>query len=131
MHEYSVVAELVEALTERLADVPGTVTQVHLRKGELRILSDRALVNAYEVVTQGTRLSGSTLEIETIPARVSCKACSFEGAATVLQDETFHFAIPVLSCPQCGSDVDVLTGRELTVESVSVEGEDEGAAGGA
>jgi len=126
MHEYSVVAELVDALTERLASIDGTETKVHLRKGVLRILSDRALVNAYEAVTQGTRLEGSALEIEIVPAQVRCKTCAFEGAATVLQDETFHFAIPVLSCPACGADVNVLAGRELTVESVSIEDPDDG-----
>jgi len=126
MHEYSVVAELVDALTKRLDGISGTVTKVHLRKGELRILSDRALINAYEAVAQGTRLEGSVLEIEVVPAQVRCKSCPFQGAATVLQDETFHFAIPVLSCPDCGSDVEVLAGRELTVESVSIDEPDAG-----
>lgn len=126
MHEYSVVAELVEVLLSRLEDVDGDVSSVHLRKGELRILSDRALKNAYEVVAKGTRLEGSTLEIEAVGARVSCRACIYEGPATVLQDATLHFAIPVLSCPDCGGDVDVIAGRELTVESVSVREGDPG-----
>ena len=124
MHEYSVVAELVDALSTRLEGIDGAVTKVHLRKGELRILSDRALVNAYEAVTQGTRLEGSVLVIETVPAQVRCRSCSFEGAATVLQDKTFHFAIPVLTCPSCSADVEVVAGRELTVESVTVDDPD-------
>ena len=120
MHEYSVVVELVDALLPRLVDHAGEVTAVFLKKGDLRILSDRALKNAFEVVAQGTRLEGATLEIETIPARVACGSCHYEGLAKTLKDEAFHFAIPILTCPQCGSDVEVRSGRELSVDRVSV-----------
>jgi len=61
MHEYSVVAELVSALLPRLEEHPGEVTTVFLKRGELRILSDWALKNAFEIVTEGTRLEGASL----------------------------------------------------------------------
>lgn len=121
MHEYSVVAELVEALLPRLEEHEGRVTAVFLKKGDLRILSDRALKNAFEVVAQGTRLETATLEIESIPVRVTCRSCAYDGPARVLKDEGFHFAVPVLSCPSCGADVTVTSGRELTVDRVSIE----------
>ena len=114
------VAELVDALLPRLAAHAGEVTTVFLKKGDLRILSDRALKNAFEVVAQGTRLEGATLEIESIPARVACRACLYEGLAKTLKDEAFHFAVPILTCPDCGSDVEVRSGRELSVDRVSV-----------
>jgi len=126
MHEYSVVAEIVSALLPRLEEHEGIVTAVYLKKGSLRILSDRALKNAFEVVAQGTRLEGASLEIEAIPVCVACRACGFEGAAEVLEDEAFHFAVPVLSCPACGAEVEVRSGRELSVDRVSIRTADEG-----
>lgn len=125
MHEYSVVVELVEALLTRLEEHEGDVTTVFLKKGDLRILSDRALSNAFEIVAQGTRLEGASLEIEPIPARVACRTCSYEGPAKTLEDETFHFAVPILSCPACGDGVEIRSGRELTVDRVTVRTPDE------
>jgi hydrogenase nickel insertion protein HypA len=120
MHEYSVVAELVDALVPQLEGVEGDVIAVFLKKGELRILSDRALKSAFEIVASGTRLEGATLEIETIPTSIACRSCAYEGPAETLADEAFHFAVPVLSCPKCGSNVEVRSGRELSVDRVSV-----------
>jgi hydrogenase nickel incorporation protein HypA/HybF len=123
MHEYSVVVELVEALLPRLEGHEGQVTAVYLKKGDLRILSDRALKNAFEVVIQGTRLEGATLEIESIPARIACRTCTYEGLAEVFRDEGAHFAVPILSCPKCEGDVDIRSGRELSVDRVSIRSE--------
>ena len=120
MHEYSVVAELVEALLPRLEEHAGEVTAVFLKKGDLRILSDRALKSAFVIVTQGTRLEGAALEIESIKVRVACRSCSYEGPATTLEDDGFHFAVPILACPECESRVEIRAGRELSVERVSL-----------
>ncbi len=125
MHEYSVVAELVEALLPRLDEHEGVVTSVYLKKGSLRILSDRALKNAFEILTEGTRLEEASLVIEAVPARVACGHCGFEGAAEVLEDEAFHFAVPVLSCPVCGGDVEIRAGRDLSIDRVSIRTADE------
>jgi len=120
MHEYSVVTELVDALLPQLEGVEGDVVAVFLKKGELRILSDRALLNAFEVVAGGTRLEGATLEIESIPTSIVCRSCAYEGPAETFSDEAFHFAVPILSCPKCGSDVEVRSGRELCVDRISM-----------
>jgi len=128
MHEYSVVTELVDALLPRLERHEGDIAAVYLKKGSLRILSDRALKNAFEVVAQGTRLEGASLEIEEIPARIACKTCAYEGPAEVYEDESLHFAVPVLSCPKCEGEVEIRAGRELLVDRVSIRSMlDEGA----
>jgi hydrogenase nickel incorporation protein HypA/HybF len=124
MHEYAVVDELVAALVPRLADIPGRITAVFLRKGELRVLSDRALEHAFELLTRGTRLEGSRLEIETVRATVQCAGCSYDGPATSHATEGGHFSIPILACPRCAGAVTVRAGRELCVERVAVADED-------
>ncbi|UCF09796.1 MAG: hydrogenase maturation nickel metallochaperone HypA [Candidatus Bipolaricaulota bacterium] len=121
MHEYSVVSQLVSALCEQLDDHPGRIVEVLLHKGELRVLSDPALVNAFEMVVQGTRLEGARLRIESVAPIIRCAACGYDGAPEVLSDPAFHFAIPVLTCPQCGGEVELRAGRELYVDQVTVE----------
>lgn len=120
MHEYSVVTELVSGLLPQLDGHPGRVKAVILRKGDLRILSARALVNAFEVVAAGTRLEGAALEIEPVAARVSCRACDYEGQAEIHKDDEYHFAVPVLTCPACQGEVDIVSGRELYVDRVTM-----------
>ena len=120
MHEYSVVAELISSLIPQLDGHDGVVRAVILKKGGLRILSDRALMAAYEILARGTRLEGSQLEIEAVSVRIACRACDYEGEAEHFEDEGAHFSVPVLSCPQCQGKVDVVAGRELCVDRVRV-----------
>ena len=123
MHEYSVASELISALLPKLEEHPGRITAVVLVKGELRILSDTALRNAYDLLSQGTRLEGSDLVVEPVEVRVRCAACGYRGPADHVSEEAFHFAIPILTCPTCGGEVDVEAGRELYVDRVTVETE--------
>jgi hydrogenase nickel incorporation protein HypA/HybF len=123
MHEYSVASELISALLPKLEEHPGRVTAVILVKGELRILSDEAMRNAFELLARETRLEGSELVIEAVEVRVCCGACGYEGSAEHVREEAFHFAIPILSCPTCAGEVDVVAGRELYVDRVTIEPE--------
>jgi len=121
MHEYSVASELVSSLLPVLKQHHGAVKRVFLKKGELRILSDRALANAFDVMKQGTPLEGATLCIEAVAAHVVCDACGFEGAPEHLSDEAMHFSVPILSCPRCARDVRVTQGRELFVDRLTLD----------
>ncbi len=123
MHEYSVVTELISALLPKLEDHAGRVSAVFLVKGELRILSDTALQNAFELLSQGTRLEGAELVIEPVEVRVRCRSCDYVGPAERVREESFHFAIPILSCLSCGAGVDIEAGRELYVDRVTMQTE--------
>ncbi len=120
MHEYSVVRELLALVLPRLEGIDGRIHTVFLRKGELLVLSDRALEAAFDLLAEGTRLAGSRLSIEETRARLRCPACGYEGPAGRLADEGFHAAIPILSCPQCQGPVEVQSGRELVIDRVEV-----------
>jgi hydrogenase nickel incorporation protein HypA/HybF len=121
MHEYAVVDELITSLLPRLDTIPGEVSAVFVRKGELRILSDRALENAFEILSRGSRLESARLVVEAVAAVVRCAGCLYEGASTYYRDEGGHFAIPVLVCPRCGGDVSIVCGRELYVDRVAIK----------
>jgi len=121
MHEYSVASELINALLPQAETIEGQIVSVILKKGELRILSDHALTNAFELLAEGTLLEGARLAVELIPVTVSCSFCGYEGAVDHVSDEAFHFAVPILSCPKCRSEVELQTGRELFVDRLTVQ----------
>ncbi|MCK5584659.1 hydrogenase maturation nickel metallochaperone HypA [Candidatus Bipolaricaulota bacterium] len=121
MHEYAVVSELINALLPQAETIEGRIVGVILKKGELRILSDQALANAFELLAEGTPFEGARLIVELVSVSVSCSSCGYEGAVDHVSDEVFHFAVPILSCPKCQSKVDVQAGRELFVDRLSVQ----------
>ncbi|MBE0635686.1 hydrogenase maturation nickel metallochaperone HypA [Candidatus Bipolaricaulota bacterium] len=121
MHEYSVASEMIHALLPKAETIDGRIVAVILKKGEMRILSDQALANAFELLAQGTVLENARLVVELVSVRVSCPACGYEGAVDHVSDDAFHFAVPILSCPTCQSEVDMKAGRELYVDSLTVQ----------
>ena len=123
MHEYSVASELISALLPKIEEHSGRVRAVILVKGELRILSDEAMRNAFELLAQRTRLEGAELIVEPVGVRVRCRSCEYEGPPDHVREESFHFAIPILSCPTCGAEVDIESGRELYVDRVTIQTE--------
>ena len=122
MHEYSVAAELINALLPQIEEIEGQITGVNLKKGEMRILSDHALTNAFRMLAEGTPLETAQLVIEQVPVSVLCPSCGYQGTVEHVSDDAFHFvAVPILTCPKCESEVDVITGRELHVDSLTVQ----------
>ena len=111
MHELAITQSVVDMVVERAAG--RQIACVRLEVGALSGVVPDAMMFCYELVTAGTPLEGSTLEIETIPGTAHCRTCR--------QD----FTLPdlILLCP-CGSaDVRILAGRELRVRSVDMKAE--------
>ena len=122
MHEYSVAAELINALLPQVEKIEGQITGVVLKKGEMRILSDHAMTSAFQMLAEGTLLEHAQLVIEHVPVSVSCSSCGYQGGVKHVSDDAFHFvAVPILTCPKCESEVDMQTGRELYVDSLTVQ----------
>jgi hydrogenase nickel incorporation protein HypA/HybF len=110
VHELSIAQAVLAIATEHAAG--RRVTRVDLRVGHLRQVVPGALELAWQVSTAGTVAAGAELGIERVPLRIACRAC---GGESELED------FP-LACPACGgTDVAVLAGEELVVESMDVE----------
>ncbi len=127
MHEYSLAKELVKTLLDGVPeDQLGKTEIVHVELGELRILSKEALSTAYGIITEDTLLEGSEIEYEDVKLEARCQRCDFSGPVSYEEEEGVHFAVPVLSCPECGGAVDILKGNELAVRKLTVADDDEG-----
>lgn len=108
MHELAITQSLLETVLGRTGE--RSVTAVHLRIGQLSGVLPDAMRFCFELVSQGTRLAGATLQIDEPGGQAWCNSCQQE------------FAIPdaIPLCP-CGSaDVKITSGRELAVTSVEV-----------
>ncbi|MGZ4268775.1 MAG: hydrogenase maturation nickel metallochaperone HypA [Solirubrobacteraceae bacterium] len=112
MHELSISSAIVQTAVTHARG--RRVTLVSVRAGHLRQVVPSALEFYFEIVARDTVVEGARLELEIVPALLACGACGREWAA-----ET-----PSFRCPECGgSDVAVVSGEELEVESIEVEEE--------
>jgi hydrogenase nickel incorporation protein HypA/HybF len=109
MHELSVCEAIAGAVNRHAGGQP--VTRVLVRIGHLRQVVPDALTFSWQMMSTGTDLEGSVLEIESVPATVSCNACGLE---TTLE-------MPIVACNECYSrDVTLLTGEEFAVVSLEL-----------
>jgi len=109
MHELSLCEAIAGAVNRHAGGQP--VTRVLVRIGHLRQVVPDALTFSWQMLSTGTDLEGSVLEIESVPATVSCRGC---GAETTLD-------MPIVACGKCFSrDVELLTGEEFAVVSLEL-----------
>lgn len=110
MHELSVTQSVVDAIVDKMGDVP--VRRVRLAVGTLSGIVPEAMEFCFELVTAGTPLQGAELEFERPGGSGTCRTCGL-GFET---DEVMPL------CP-CGSaDVAVTGGTELRIREVEVLG---------
>jgi hydrogenase nickel incorporation protein HypA/HybF len=110
VHELS-LADAIVTIAQEHAD-GRRVTRVEVRIGHLRQVVPDALRFAFGLVASGTSVEGASLDVEAVPARVACRRCQSES-------EPREFP---LSCASCGgSDVEIVSGDELLVESLELE----------
>lgn len=121
MHEYGFMRDVVDrALEECRSDQARVAIRVRIEVGEFAVASRESLETAYEVLTRGTPLERSALEIVEVAGHAVCPACGFEGAASDLGDELSE-PPAILLCPRCGSPLQVTAGAGIALVSVQLE----------
>ncbi len=113
MHELSIAGSLVEIVRNEM-DKAGLdkLNTVYLKIGEFTQIVPDSLRFCFEISVQGTPLEGAVLEIESVPTLAYCRGCRRE----------FRVEGPRFICPQCaGGDVEVGTGREMTIEAIDAD----------
>ena len=114
MHELSIAASIVEAVTESASAYPGArVKEVRLRVGALASVVEDSLRFCWELATEGSPLAGAALVIHMLPVIVHCDACNADTELAGVQS---------FRCPKCGElAADLRQGRELEIESIELE----------
>jgi hydrogenase nickel incorporation protein HypA/HybF len=118
MHELSIAASIVEAVTETAAAYPGArVRVVRLRVGALAAVIEDSLQFCWGVTIENTPLAGALLQVRTMPVAVHCAACGVDSELDGVQS---------FRCPHCGEPAaDLRQGRELEIESIEIEEPDD------
>lgn len=118
MHELSLCQGMVDTILDELTRVqppPTRVTKTRIVVGRLHQIVPETMELAYEVTTRDTPLEGSSLELSHIPIRARCSACG--------QEQEVEQAL--FLCSACGTTgLEILSGKELYIESFEVEDED-------
>lgn len=114
MHEASIAQNIIQALEQRIEqeEIDGRVSKIFLQIGRLRGVFPENLKFLFGVLSEGSPLAGSQLEIEMIPARAICLKCM----------DIFEASELGLLCTRCCSnEVELVSGTELLISSVEVE----------
>lgn len=114
MHEFSIGQRIVDAVLDELGrlDPPAArLCTTRVVVGALHQIVPDQLTSAYELLSEGTPLAGSTLELILAPVVVCCRTCRWKGSIEV----------PFFRCGACQSlGVDVVGGKELYLDHLEV-----------
>lgn len=115
MHELSIMGNILDIVLEYAGKAGAKkVSKINLIVGDLSDLIPEWMQTYFEFVSKDTIAENAKLEINRVPAVIRCKQCNHEFT---LNRENWQF-----SCTKCqSSDIELLSGREFTVESIEVE----------
>ncbi|MDB6017381.1 MAG: hypA [Pedosphaera sp.] len=119
MHELSIVSGIVESVLNFVAAQQiSKVVDVRLSVGELTNLQPEQLCFCYTALIEQTAIAGSKLEVEAVPAVVSCPHCSYQGPPKYWADALSLAPVPTLQCPQCGKATEATQGHECAIKTI-------------
>ena len=112
MHELSIMDSALNLALDQAQKAGATrVHVIRLRIGTLSGVVPEALQFAFEALAPGTLADGAALDIENVPARFWCPACTREFRS----DDFFG------ECPDCHRPSgDLRAGREMELASLEI-----------
>jgi Zn finger protein HypA/HybF involved in hydrogenase expression len=115
-----VIAHILTELKKQEASWEGNSLEVVLKVGALAVHSAAATRQAYEVLTKGTPLENSRLDLTIAPVTLTCGQCGYQGPLPEGAVDP-HDLSPLADCPRCGAVSPVQGGRG--VESIEIRWE--------
>ncbi|MBW2366571.1 MAG: hydrogenase maturation nickel metallochaperone HypA [Deltaproteobacteria bacterium] len=113
MHEMGIAMQIIKIAEAAIpADLENPrIARINLRIGKLSAVVPESLRFCMEFAGKDTVLEDAELVIEEIPVVAQCHKC----------DNQWTITGPVFTCQKCQSgDIEVLSGRELDVESIEL-----------
>lgn len=114
MHEAGIAAEVIRmAVEEAVRRASPRVVRVGVRVGSMSGVVVEALTFAFDALKAETPgMACAELDVEFIAVRARCALC---GTECIPEDDL------VLWCPQCGTGLDILQGRELDLAWIELD----------
>ncbi|TFH32899.1 MAG: hydrogenase maturation nickel metallochaperone HypA [Myxococcales bacterium] len=114
MHEYSIVASLIDRVQHEAAAHGGArVHRLHVKIGELSGVELDLLKTAFDTFRERTICDGAELAIATVAARWACPSCNRPVARGA-----------ILRCDTCGSPARMIEGDEIILQRIEMEAPD-------
>jgi hydrogenase nickel incorporation protein HypA/HybF len=111
VHEYSIVAALVDRVGRELDAHPGAIARkLHLRIGELAGVELELLRTAFLTFRERSVCADAELDIKPVAAAWQCSQCKLPIAAGA-----------VLRCPSCGRPARLVAGDDIILERIEME----------
>lgn len=113
MHELSLAQSILEMVLDQVVlDDSARILEIRLDIGEISAVVPDALHFCFGAVSDGTKASGATLVISSIPWRMRCSSCLVE----------YRVMDRNPTCPSCSHLGGVtLSGKELSVREIDIE----------
>lgn len=115
MHEFSICQTLVATVLKELGKVKDKqirLKRVRVSAGKYRRIVPASLKFAYKILTKDTPAEGSSLLIKTVPIKLKCNECGWNGST---RDICFV-------CRKCnGVNLEITGGKDICLESIEVE----------
>lgn len=96
------------------------IYKIVLEIGELTFLGEEQLKFAFDILKEGTIAEEAELVIKKIKARIKCK-CGYEGYVEYGIKDDFHLVFPIIKCPICNNEVEIVRGRECLIKKMEME----------
>ncbi len=120
MHEYGLMKDVVARALDLCPTASDSQSlRVRIEVGEFAVADRESLETAYEILTRGTQLERSQLDITTVAGRAECPACGFHGAGADLGEELSE-PPALLLCPRCASPLLVTAGAGIALLGVQI-----------
>jgi hydrogenase nickel incorporation protein HypA/HybF len=112
MHELSICESLIEIALAAMKEqgVSRHAASLTVEIGRLTAVVPDSLRFYFGILSQGTPLQSAELRIKSVVLRTRCRSCLLETEPD----------FPTLACFQCGTPVEILSGRELRLVSIDV-----------
>jgi hydrogenase nickel incorporation protein HypA/HybF len=113
MHELSITKEMLDLVLEQ-AEKAGAkeVGKINLVIGEMCGVVEDSVRFYFDFLKKDTVAEKATLSFTMIPTKAKCRNCG-----KIFELKEFEW-----TCPDCGGDsLEIVGGRELSVESIEVE----------
>lgn len=110
MHEYGIVAALVERVAAEAAPRRARVRRLHVAIGELAGVDVELLRTAYDTFRPATVCADADLDVRAVAAAWTCPGCARALAPGA-----------PLQCPVCGRPARLTAGDDIVLERIELE----------